>query len=85
MLLILWVLSYCCVITLANEFPEFWEFLGIPNNSKFEGNCLWNLWELLGIAKTPMRIYRNSEEFSIIPKILKSLLTWERWLILEKR
>ena len=35
-------------------------FLGIPNNSKFEGNCLWNLWELLGIAKTPMRICGNS-------------------------
>ena len=57
---------------------------GIFNNSKFGGNCLWNLWELLGIAKTPMRINGNSQEFSIIPKILKSLLTWEHWLILGK-
>ena len=36
------------------------EFLGIPNTSKFEGNCLWNFWELLGIAKTPMIIHGNS-------------------------
>ena len=26
----------------------------------------------------------NSQEFSIIPKILKSLLTWEHWLIFRK-
>ena len=41
-------------------FGNFWEFLGIPNNSKFEANCLWNVWELLGIATTPMIIYGNS-------------------------
>ena len=67
-----------------NTSGNFGEFLGIPNKSKFGGNCLWNLWELLGIAKTPMRINGNSQEFSIIPKILKSLLTWEHWLILGK-
>ena len=43
-----------------NTSGNFWEFLGIPNNSKFEANCLWNVLELLGIAKTPIRIYGNS-------------------------
>ena len=64
-----------------NTSGNFGEFLGIPNNSKFGGNCLWNLWELLGIAKTPMRINGNSQEFSINPKILKSLLTWKHWCV----
>ena len=43
---------------------NFWEYLGMgensSGNSKFKGNCLWNLLELLGTAKTPMRIYGNS-------------------------
>ena len=51
------------------SFGNTWEWVKTPvgilgirmlNNSKFEGNCLWNLWELLGIAKTPMGIYGNS-------------------------
>ena len=35
-----------------NTSGNFSEFLGIPNHWKFGGNCLWNLWELLEIAKT---------------------------------
>ena len=51
------------------SFGNTWEWVKTPvgilgirilNNSRFEGNCLWNLWELLGIAKTPMRICGNS-------------------------
>ena len=43
-----------------NTRGNFWEFLGIPINSRFKGNCLWNLLELLRTAETPMRIYGNS-------------------------
>ena len=48
------------VKTPVGIFGNFWEFLGIPNNFKFEGELslefvgiFENLWEFIGICKNP--------------------------------
>ena len=51
-------------LPLRNEFPEFWEFLGIPRNSSLfkdmqmsEDKKPWNIWEYLGMGENT----RNSQ------------------------
>ena len=45
----------CCVLESCCSFDG-----SFPSRSTIPSlDCLWNLWELLGIAKTPMRIYGN--------------------------
>ena len=43
---------------LRNEFPEFWEFLGVPRNSNLfqdmqmsKDKKPWNIWEYLGMGE----------------------------------
>ena len=54
-------------IPLRNEFPEFWEFLGIPRNSSLfqdmqmrKDEKPWNIWEYLGMGEN---ISENFWEF----------------------
>ena len=55
-----------------NTCRNFWEFLGIPNNSNFKGELEFQLLEFVGVFKNPKKIgiYGNSWEFQKIPEKL---------------
>ena len=56
----------------VNTSGNFWEFLGIPNNSKFEVNCLWNLW--VGVLSNVL--YYHELYHTCSPCITIGIISW---------